>query len=72
MRKKFDELRAVLCDPEGKCCISGSNEDRAIIDLGLSAFESLIDAAEFVRTNRPGAENHMRLTLALDAIGVSA
>ena len=31
------QLKSVLCDPEGKCCISGSDEDRAIIDRALKA-----------------------------------
>jgi hypothetical protein len=33
----IDELKSVLCDPEGKCCIAGSEEDRAIIDRALKA-----------------------------------
>jgi len=33
----IDQLRAVLCDPSGKCCIDGSDEDRAIIDRALQA-----------------------------------
>tara|TARA_R110002126_G_scaffold4124_3_gene22172 strand:- start:370 stop:738 length:369 start_codon:yes stop_codon:yes gene_type:complete len=35
--KKIDQLKAVLCDPTGKCCIDGSDEDRAIIDRALQA-----------------------------------
>jgi len=27
----------VLCDPTGKCCIKGSEEDRAIVDRALEA-----------------------------------
>jgi len=33
----IDELKSVLCDPEGKCSIAGSDEDRAIIDRALKA-----------------------------------
>ena len=33
----IDQLKAVLCDPTGKCCIDGSDEDRAIIDKALQA-----------------------------------
>ena len=33
----IDQLKAVLCDPTGKCCIDGSDEDRAIIDRALQA-----------------------------------
>jgi len=37
MEKILNDLRAVLCDPEGKCCISGSDADRAIVDSALAA-----------------------------------
>lgn len=30
------DLEAVLCDPEGKCCIQGSDGDRAAIDAALA------------------------------------
>jgi hypothetical protein len=33
----LDQLKAVLCDPSGKCCIDGSDEDRAIVDRALQA-----------------------------------
>jgi len=33
----LEQLKSVLCDPEGKCCILGSDEDRAIIDRALQA-----------------------------------
>jgi hypothetical protein len=33
----IDQLKSVLCDPEGKCCIAGSDEDRAIVDRALQA-----------------------------------
>lgn len=32
----LEDLKAVLCAPEGKCCISGSDADRKIIDNALS------------------------------------
>ena len=32
-----EQLKSVLCDPEGKCCITGSDEDRAIVDKALQA-----------------------------------
>ena len=31
----IEQLKAVLCDPEGKCCIQGSDTDRAIVDRAL-------------------------------------
>ena len=33
----IDQLKSVLCDPRGKCCIAGSDEDRLIIDRALHA-----------------------------------
>ena len=36
----IEQLKSVLCDPEGKCCITGSDEDRAIIDRALQALEA--------------------------------
>lgn len=33
----IEQLKSVLCDPSGKCCIAGSDEDRAIVDNALSA-----------------------------------
>ena len=37
----IDQLKAVLCDPEGKCCVAGSDEDRAIVDRALEALAQL-------------------------------
>lgn len=33
----LEQLKSVICDPEGKCCITGSDEDRAIVDRALQA-----------------------------------
>jgi hypothetical protein len=33
----IEQLKSVLCDPESKCCITGSDEDRAIVDRALQA-----------------------------------
>ena len=33
----LEQLKSVLCDPSGKCCITGSDEDRAIVDRALQA-----------------------------------
>jgi hypothetical protein len=35
--KPIDQLKSVLCDPESRCCIAGSDEDRAIVDRALKA-----------------------------------
>ena len=40
--KPLDQLKYVLCDPEGKCCIAGSDEDRAIVDRALQALEQQV------------------------------
>ena len=32
----IETLISVLCDPEGKCCISGSDDDRRLIDSALA------------------------------------
>ena len=31
----IEQLKSVLCDQEGKCCIRGSDADRAIVDRAL-------------------------------------
>ena len=41
LRTAEDNLTAVLCDPEGKCCISGSDADRRIIDDALDILRAL-------------------------------
>ena len=33
-------LESVLCDPSGKCCIEGSDADRAIVDGALAALKA--------------------------------
>ena len=35
-----ERLKAVLCDPEGKCCIYGSEADRAEVDQAITALEA--------------------------------
>lgn len=44
----IDKLKSVLCGPDGKCCIAGSDEDRAIIDRALQALDQPgVEAADF-------------------------
>ena len=31
----IEQLESVLCDPEGNCCITGSNSDRQIVNKAL-------------------------------------
>jgi len=33
----IEQLKSVLCEPDGTCCIAGSDEDRAIIEGALQA-----------------------------------
>ena len=33
----LDNLKSVLCNPDGKCCIVGSQADRDIVDQALAA-----------------------------------
>jgi len=39
----IDKLKSVLCDPEGKCCIHGSDEDRRIVDEAITALQAIIE-----------------------------
>lgn len=36
----LEKLEAVLCDPEGKCCIGGSDADRQIVNESLAALRA--------------------------------
>lgn len=40
----LNDLRAVLYDPDGHCCISGSAEDRAIVERSLLALDAVVAA----------------------------
>ena len=39
-QQALEALESVLCDPEGKCCIDGSDADRAVVDKALAAFRA--------------------------------
>jgi hypothetical protein len=39
----LDDLKSVLCDPDGVCCIAGSDGDRAVVDDALRRL-SLMEA----------------------------
>ena len=57
----IETLTSVLCDPEGKCCISGSDDDRRLID---SALAELAQAAQQAST----VTNYTTLGAAMRAI----
>ena len=40
--KAIEDLKSVLCDPSGKCCIAGSQADKDIVDQALAALESAV------------------------------
>jgi hypothetical protein len=46
VRSIYDRLQSVLCDPEGKCCISGSNADRYIVDVALADLAMLAASSQ--------------------------
>lgn len=43
----IEQLKSVLCDPEGRCCITGSDEDRAIVDRALEALAKQEQRCEY-------------------------
>ena len=42
----IEQLKSVLCNHDGKCCIAGSEEDRAIVDRALQALAQPYPEAE--------------------------
>ena len=73
MEGAMDALNAVLCAPDGKCCISGSDGDRKAVDEALEklsiaggnlapelirVIELAEDAFETCGVNRHGQEYH--------------
>ena len=42
----IETLISVLCDPEGKCCISGSDDDRRLIDSALAELAQAADSVQ--------------------------
>ena len=41
--KAVDALKSVLCGPDGKCCIAGSQADRDTVDTALAAIQHYLD-----------------------------
>ncbi len=46
MKLALEALEAVLCNPEGKCCIKGSDMDRLEVDMSLATFRQAIKQYE--------------------------
>ncbi len=46
MKQALEALEAVLCSPEGKCCIQGSDMDRLEVDMALATFRQAIKQYE--------------------------
>jgi acyl-CoA reductase-like NAD-dependent aldehyde dehydrogenase len=69
----IDQLKAVLCDPNGKCCIDGSDEDRAIIDRALQALaqprKKWIGLTDEERNEMVNKIQHDQFTRQRDLIG---
>ena len=42
-QQALEALESVLCDPEGKCCIDGSDADRAVVDKALAALRAALE-----------------------------
>lgn len=45
-KQALEKLEAVLCDPEGKCCIQGADADRLLEDEAIAALRQTIAEAE--------------------------
>ena len=58
----IETLISVLCGPEGKCCISGSDDDRRLID---SALAELAQAAQADSVQEDAAREAIEKVLAL-------
>ena len=49
-QQALEALESVLCNPDGKCCIDGSNADRAVIDAALTALRAVLAQQEEPQT----------------------
>jgi hypothetical protein len=56
----IEQLKSVLCDPSGKCCIAGSDEDRAIVDRALQALAEQPAQQEYERGVIDGMQEQMK------------
>ena len=49
----IESLKSVLCDPDGNCCITGSDEDRKIVDEAITILQSRLEAQVFASARSP-------------------
>ena len=66
----IEALTSVLCDPEGKCCISGSDDDRRIIDSALAELAQAAEPVAWLRNTtdpQPHAVTNLKYRSAVDA-----
>lgn len=60
LEQVISNLKSVLCDPVGNCCIQGSHEDRLVVDealTALTAYKERLDSKEFVKELADSANN---------------
>jgi hypothetical protein len=58
----IEQLKSVLCGPDGQCCIAGADEDRLIIDRALAALAHLVQPErEWVGLTTDERENILRI-----------
>lgn len=43
IKQALRALESVLCDPQGRCCIAGTNADRAVVDDALDALRQCLE-----------------------------
>ena len=48
-QKISDKLKAILCNPDGECCISGTDADRDIIDEAIEELQVLENTRQLER-----------------------
>ena len=46
LKRLLNDLEAILCDPKGNVCISGSDEDRRILNQALHGLRVQIEGSK--------------------------
>ncbi len=66
----IETLISVLCGPDGKCCISGSDDDRRLIDSVLAELAQAAEPVAWLRNTtdpQPHAVTNLKYRSAVDA-----